>query len=184
MGNHSSEPRKKPVFCNLSKQPKSLAETKNTHNGCSNGQKNCGSIAIAAIACFKKYLLLPATEKRKMAFLKSRRRNEVGRKLYLKRLITNLFFPCFLFIQSQFIILHLPELYKVQKVQFKFSSGHWTQRSIQVQFIGQKLNLNCCSTHHWTFLNWVESQFRERGGPPCGKEEELGFFHVITHKIL
>ena len=34
---------KKPVFCNLSKQPKSLAETKNTHNGCSNGQKNCGS---------------------------------------------------------------------------------------------------------------------------------------------
>ena len=95
MGNHSSEPRKKPVFCNLSKQPKSLAETKNTHNGCSNGQKNCGSIAIAAIACFKKYLLLPATEKRKMAFLKSRRRNEVGRKLYLKRLITNLFFPGF-----------------------------------------------------------------------------------------
>ena len=97
---------KKPVFCNLSKQPKSLAETKNTHNGCSNGQKNCGSIAIAAIACFKKYLLLPATEKRKMAFLKSRRRNEVGRKLYLKRLITNVFFPCFLFIQS-FIILRI-----------------------------------------------------------------------------
>ena len=35
--------------------------------------------AIAAIACFKKYLLLPATEKTEMAFLKSRRRNEVGR---------------------------------------------------------------------------------------------------------
>ena len=59
----------------------------------------------------------------------------------------------------------------------------WTW-SIQVQFIGQKLNLNCCSTHHWTFLNWVQSQFRESGVPPCRKEEELGFFLVMTHKIL
>ena len=59
------------------------------------------------------------------------------------------------------------ELYKVQ---FKLSSGHWTQRSIQVQFIGQKLNLNCCSTHHWTFLNWVQSQFKESGVPPAKKK--------------
>ena len=103
MGNHSSEPRKKPVFCNLSKQPKSLAETKNTHNGCSNGQKNCGSIAIT---CFKKYLLLPATEKREMAFLKSRRRNEVGRKLFLKGPITNVFFVVSFYI----VVVHYSTL--------------------------------------------------------------------------
>ena len=32
--------------------------------------------------------------------------------------------------------------------------------SIQVQFIWHKLNLNCCSTHYWTFMNWVQRQFR------------------------
>ena len=68
------------------------------------------------------------------------------------------------------------ELYKVQKVQFKFSSRHWTQQSTQVQFIRQKLNLNCCPTHHWTFLNWVQSQFRESGVPPTKKGEELQNF--------
>ena len=52
----------------------------------------------------------------------------------------------------------------------------WTWWSIQVQFIGQKLNLNCCSTHHWTFLNWVQSQFRESGVPPTKKGKELQNF--------
>ena len=76
------------------------------------------------------------------------------------------------------------ELYKVQKVQFKLSSRRLTHGSIQVQLIGQKLSLNCCSTHHLTFLNWVQSQFRESGVPPCRKEEELGIFHVMTNTFL
>ena len=52
----------------------------------------------------------------------------------------------------------------------------WTWWSIQIQFIDQKLNLNCCSTHHWTFLNWVQSQFRESGVPPTKKGKELPNF--------
>ena len=48
------------------------------------------------------------------------------------------------------------ELYKVQKVQFKFSSRHWTQQSIQVQFIGQKLNLNWPLSSRKK-LNWIEN---------------------------
>ena len=86
------------------------------------------------------------------------------------------------------ISIHLAQFMHIRtelyKVQFKFSSRHWTQQSTQVQFIRQKLNLNCCPTHHWTFLNWVQSQFRESGVPPCRKEEELGFFLVMTHKIM
>ena len=58
--------------------------------------------------------------------------------------------------------------------------------------------MNGCWTHHWTFLNWVQSHFRESGVPHCEKivikpyhlfcypikKEEVGFFLVKTHKIL
>ena len=132
---------KKPVFCNLSKQPKSLAETKNTHNGCSNGQKNCGSIAIAAIACFKKYLLLPATEKRKMAFLKSRRRNEVGRKLFLKGLITNVFFRCF-FLYSRSSLFYTRDLPGVALV-ITFFMTLFTKKKLNFCAFSQILQPDC-----------------------------------------
>ena len=29
--------------------------------------------------------------------------------------------------------------------------------------------MNGCWTHHWTFLNWVQSHFRESGVPHCEK---------------
>ena len=61
--------------------------------------------------------------------------------------------------------LACPELY-VQ--QFKNELKFWIliefflpQWSIKVEFIVQKLNLNCRSTHHWPFLNWVNPERAE-----------------------
>ena len=49
--------------------------------------------------------------------------------------------------------------------QFKSELKFWIliefflpQWSIKVEFIVQKLNLNCRSTHHWPFLNWVNPE--------------------------
>ena len=60
--------------------------------------------------------------------------------------------------------------------KFNSSSVQGIELRGQFKFTGQKLNLNCCSTHRWTFLNWVQSQFKESGVPPAKKEKELQNF--------
>jgi len=62
-------------------------------------------------------------------------------------------------------------------IKFNSSSVHGIElRSIQVQFNGQKLNLNCWSLLN--FFNLVQSQFRESRVPPTLKREGTTEFCV------